>query len=83
MAEPTTAPPVNPPFPFDGFIRLDTWAGRMHIPVQVIGQTITRYRVKLKEDATLPGRRTRKAGDEVLVPKYAIGVDAVIGVGVK
>lgn len=60
-------------FPFDGVLRLDGWAGRTDVPVQVVGETSKRYRIKLMHDTRLPGRREGRAGDVVLVPKYAIG----------
>jgi len=54
-------------------LELDGWAGRTHWPVEVVGETPTRYRVRLLQDTRLPGRwREGHAGDVVLVPKYAI-----------
>ena len=58
-----------------GTLHLDGWAGRLRIPVQVIGETRTKYRVRLGSDAMLPGRRHCEAGDEVLVPKYAVTIE--------
>ena len=51
---------------------LDSWAGRRQIPVQVVGETPTRYRVRLEADALLPGGRHCKAGAVVLAPKHAV-----------
>jgi hypothetical protein len=51
---------------------LDGWAGRQRIPCEVIGETPKRYRIKLLQDAQLPSRRSCKAGDVVLVPKYSV-----------
>ncbi|RPJ40084.1 MAG: hypothetical protein EHM35_00310 [Planctomycetaceae bacterium] len=51
---------------------LDGWAGRSRIPVEVVGETPKRYRVKLLADARLPGGRQFQAGAVVLVPKHAI-----------
>ena len=53
---------------------LDTWAGRLLIPDEVIGETPRRFRVRLLKAANLPGRPWRhfEAGAEALVPKYAI-----------
>jgi hypothetical protein len=53
-------------------IALDGWAGRIDVPVTVLGATRTRYRVRLEEEARLPGRRHRAAGAVVLVPKHAV-----------
>ena len=55
---------------------LDGWAGRERIPCEVIGETPKRYRIKLQQDALLPSRRHCKAGDVVLVPKYALRLDS-------
>lgn len=52
---------------------LDSWAGRIGYPVEVLGETKTKYRVKvLCEKIPLPKRRLAKCGEVVLVPKYAI-----------
>ena len=58
---------------------LDGWAGRERIPCEVIGETPKRYRIKLQQDALLPSRRHCKAGDVVLVPKYAVSLDSKQG----
>ncbi len=54
-------------------LEIDGWAGRTSHPIEVIGETPTRYRVRLIEDTRLPGRYRQGAkGDVVLVPKYAV-----------
>lgn len=53
-------------------LALDGWAGIRHIPVEILGETPKRYRVRLCNDARLPGGREKKKGDVVLVPKTAI-----------
>lgn len=53
-------------------LELDGWMGRTSHPVEVIGETPTRYRVRLLEDTRLPGRRRGAKGDVVLVPKHAV-----------
>jgi hypothetical protein len=53
-------------------LRLNSWAGRECIPVEIVGETPKRYRVKLLEAARLPGNRQHAAGDVVLVPRYAV-----------
>lgn len=58
--------------PAPAFLALDGWAGRHLVPIRVVGETPKRYRVELLEDANLPSRRFAKAGDTVLVPKYAV-----------
>jgi len=53
-------------------IATNSWADRLHHPCEIIGETRTRYRVRLLEEALLPGGRRGKTGDVVLVPKYAV-----------
>jgi hypothetical protein len=55
---------------------MDDWAGRHSVECEVIGETPKRYRIKLLADAQLPSRRSCKAGDVVLVPKYAVRLDS-------
>jgi len=55
-----------------GVLCLDGWAGRVEVPVTIIGETPKRYRVRLGRDCRLPSRREGKAGEVVLVPKYAV-----------
>ena len=57
------------------YLVLDSWAGRERIPVEIVGETPKRYRVRLLADALLPSRRHCAAGDVVLVPRYAVRVD--------
>ena len=54
------------------YLCLNTWAGRMEHPVEIVKETPKRYLVRLLEDFPLPSARLGKAGDEVYVPKYAI-----------
>lgn len=54
------------------YLVLDSWAGRERIPVEIVGETPKRYRIKLLADALLPSRRHCKAGDIVLVPHFAV-----------
>lgn len=54
---------------------LRSYAGVHAYPVEVIGETPKRYRVRLCQDMRLPGRhRWGKAGDVVLVPKDAVEI---------
>ena len=55
---------------------MDDWAGRHSVECEVIGETPKRYRIKLLQDARLPGNRQREAGDVVLVPKHAVRLDS-------
>lgn len=55
---------------------LDGWAGRERVPVEIVGETPKRYRVRLLAECRLPSRRRGKAGDVVLVPRYAVKVTA-------
>lgn len=54
------------------FLMLDTWAGRQLIPVDIVGETRKRYRVRLRENVLLPNKRSTDRGKVVLVPKTAI-----------
>jgi len=54
-------------------IVLNTWAGRRYYPVELIGETAKKFKVRiLAPSVMLPGRRYVQRGDVVLVPKYAI-----------
>lgn len=53
-------------------LRLDGWAGRIDVPVEVVGETRTKYRITLLVSAMLPGRRLVERGETVLVPKHAV-----------
>lgn len=53
-------------------LRMDSWAGRETVRCTVVGETPKRYRIRLEQDARLPGNRQYKKGDVVLVPKYAV-----------
>ena len=57
------------------YLVLDSWAGRERIPVEIVGETPKKYRVKLLADALLPSRRHCSAGDVVLVPRSAVRQD--------
>lgn len=59
------------------YLCMDGWAGFHKEPVEVIGETSKRYRIRLLKDCRLPGRlREGKKGQEILVPKYAISEKA-------
>lgn len=52
---------------------LTGWHGTTWHRCVVVGETPKRYRVRLEEDARLPGRnRSGNAGDVVLMPKDAV-----------
>jgi len=54
-------------------ILVDSWAGRERIAVTVIGETRTKYRCQLTQDAKLPGRNNwQSAGHVFLAPKTAV-----------
>ena len=55
---------------------MDDWAGRHAIPCEVIGETPKRYRIKLLQDARLPGNRYFEAGSVTLVPKHAVKLES-------
>ena len=55
------------------WIMMDGWSGIHKEPVEIVGETPKRYRVKLLTDTRLPGRnKSGKAGDVILVPKTAV-----------
>ena len=47
---------------------INRWAGLVYHRCKVLGETKTKYRVRLLDDTLLPGGRHQKAGDVVLVP---------------
>ena len=51
---------------------INRWAGLVYHRCKVLGETKTKYRVRLLDDTLLPGGRHQKAGDVVLVPKHAV-----------
>ena len=54
---------------------MDGWAGRVEVPITIIGETAKRYRVILGRDCTLPSSRRGLKGDVLLVPKSAVRLD--------
>lgn len=53
-------------------VAIETWAGRRTHPVQIVGDTKTRYRIKALASMMLPGKRFVREGEIVLVPKHAV-----------
>jgi hypothetical protein len=55
-------------------IALQSWAGLRYEPVEVLGETPKRFRVKILNDkAKLAGRNNwASRGDVILVPKHAV-----------
>jgi len=53
-------------------LMLDGWGGRSEHPVEIVGETPKKYRVRLLGYVRLPGGREGKKGDVVLVPKHAV-----------
>ena len=51
---------------------LSGWHGLTWHPVTVIGETPTKYRIRLEEAVRLPGGREKAAQEEVFVPKQAV-----------
>lgn len=56
------------------FLVLDSWAGRSYHPVEILGETPKKYRVRIlsPDGVRLPRYRYAALGDVVLVPKTAI-----------
>lgn len=65
---------VKPTIATAATLELDGWAGRRHVPCAIIGETRTKYLVKLGADCCLPGRRQGIAGKDYRVPKDAVQV---------
>lgn len=64
---------MSPTSPKSGFLWLDTWAGRSHTPIDVIGQTPTRWRIRARQRTQLAGRgRWLEAGDVAIVPRHVV-----------
>lgn len=57
---------------------LDTWAGRRHHAVEVVGETPKKVRVRILTSGgvMLPGRRYVPCGETVLVPTHAVRISA-------
>jgi hypothetical protein len=53
----------------NAILHLDSWAGRSHHRVTVIGETAKRYRIRYEDTPALQRWQT---GGIYLVPKYAI-----------
>ena len=55
-------------------IALDTWAGRRYYAVEVVGETLTKTRIRVLTPGgvMLPNRRYVQCGEITLVPKHAI-----------
>ncbi len=60
--------------PIPARLELDGWAGRVSVPCEIIGETRSRYLVRLGTDCRLPGRRHGRAGHEYRIPKDAVRV---------
>jgi hypothetical protein len=56
-----------------GMVCLQSWAGYSEHPVEIIGETRTKYRVRALESFKLPGRWIHKDGVD-LVPKHALKI---------
>jgi hypothetical protein len=56
-----------------GVVCLQSWAGYSEHPVEIIGETRTKYRVRALESFKLPGRWIHKDGVD-LVPKPAVKI---------
>ncbi len=54
------------------YLHLDGWAGLRQWAVLVVGETPKRYRIRAVMDNTPLPRRRIMAGQEALVPKYAV-----------
>lgn len=58
-----------------GYIAINSWAGRHRVRVTIVGVTPKRYRVRLEQDALLPGGLHLKAGDVTLVPRDVVQLE--------
>jgi len=58
-----------------GLLLLEGWAGRTETPVEVVGQTEKKYRIRAITETRLAGRyRWLAAGETTLVPKHAVRI---------
>lgn len=62
------------------WLQLDGWEGRTQQPVEIVGQTPKRFRIRAGRRTRLAGRRYLGPDDEALVPRYAVTVEPVAGV---
>lgn len=53
-------------------VAINTWAGLRTYPVEIVGETKTRYRVKATYSMRLPGNRLIPRDGVCLVPKSAV-----------
>lgn len=60
-------------------LKIDSWAGRRQYAIEIVGETRTRYRVRVLEQPgiMLPGRRWKAYGETALVPRHAVVMLAV------
>lgn len=58
------------------YLCVNTWAGRREYPVEIVKETAKRYKIRMRGNEILPGKRIPCKGDEVFVPKYAIRKEA-------
>lgn len=58
------------------YLEVCGWSGCEKIPVTVIGETASEFRIEAVETTFLPGRGTFKKGQPVYVPKAAVTLDA-------
>lgn len=60
-----------------GILCVDGWSGRTEDRVEIIGETPKRYRIRADRRIKLAGRdRWLEVGDDVLVPKTAVRIEA-------
>lgn len=66
---------AKPTIPITATLELDGLAGRVRVPCAIVGETRTRYLVRLGQDCRLPGRRREgRAGKDYRVPKSAVRI---------
>ena len=58
------------------YLEVCGWSGCEKIPVTVIGETASEFRIEPVETTFLPGRGTLKKGQPVYVPKIAVTLEA-------
>ncbi len=58
------------------YLRICGWSGCARIPVTVVGETASEFRIEAVENTFLPGRGTLKRGQTAYVPKTAVRLDA-------
>ena len=70
----------------NGLLMIQSWAGLLKYPVEIVGETPKKYRIKwILEESFVPPKSgtVRFKGDIFLVPKHAVKVKDIGGGNVR